>query len=156
MGISTWATVESPGLRPFFGEIYGDLSYHSTNFANRSERDYVILTFAPKAGAFCEIKKGRARIEPAVYCLVEYLEDYGKHSWNRNPYCNNSKVGVGGRLTLSDIVEGSEVSLSIFTNAYWVDYHSGTLPWEVSRRDFRIGATLWWPVGEARYSVGIR
>jgi len=154
----------------FFSELYGDFSYHTSNFATETEDDYLILVISPKVGAAAEltsensytIKKLSEKItafsfEPGVYALFEYIRDFRNNDWNRNPYNNNTKYGLGGRLIFSkpagkDFSKFSEFSINVYIEQRWINYHHRALNWDMADKDLHVGLNIWWPLGDAKYS----
>ena len=190
VGFNTWSTYEKElnrkqvedararkeEITPFllFSELYGDFSYHTSNFATKDQNDYLILTLAPKIGVATELtaknnptinqlneKLFPFSLKPGLYGLLEYVRDLRNNEWNKNPYSNNTKYGIGGRLLFSKPSEEnfrdySEFSINVFIEQLWADYHSRALNWDIADKDLRIGLKIWWPIGEARYSKGVQ
>lgn len=189
VGFNTWSTYEKElnrkqvedarkeeiEINPFllFSELYGDFSYHTSNFATKNQNDYLILVLAPKIGLATEltaknnstIKQLNDKFLPfsvklGLYGLLEYVRDLRNNEWNKNPYSNNTKYGIGCRLLFSKpseekFRENSEFSINIFIEQLWADYHSRALKWDIADNDLRVGIKIWWPIGEAKYSKRI-
>lgn len=161
LGLNTWTTIEN--IKPIFCEIYGDLSYHSSNFSAKGEDDYYVLILAPKIGLSTTIegigsesKEGmRLMVRPGLYGTFEYVRDFGGREWNRNPFSNNTKYGMGVRALISESPSVTrtplEFGITLYAEHLWVDYHSRAVKWEVSDKDFRIGVQMWLPLGQAKY-----
>jgi hypothetical protein len=191
VGFNTWSTYEKElnkkqieeaardmkeKVKPLllFSELYGDFSYHTSNFATKNQSDYLILILSPKIGIATEltdkntlsIRKLNEKLfpfslKPGLYGIVEYVRDLRNNEWNKNPYSNNTKYGVGGRLLFSKPSEKifkdySEFSINVFIEQLWADYHSRALNWDIADKDLRIGLRIWWPLGEAKYTKGIQ
>jgi hypothetical protein len=132
LGLHTWNTLEN--MNPFFGEISGDLYYHSSNFANINQNDYLILTINPRFGLFKEVKESFI-LKSAIYATFEYISDFNNNGWNNNPYNNNTKYGIGIQVLLKN-------NINIYIEQLWINYHPKADPWPIANQDLKIGVQI--------------
>jgi hypothetical protein len=135
----------------FFSELYYDLSFHSTNFGNINQLNYLILDVSPNIGLHATYKPKSMTLKTGGYFSFSFLSDLFTNEWNRNPYSNNTKYSYGLRLIISNF-SNSELSLNFFIEKIRAIYHKNSHPWEIADTDTKCGVILWLPLGAAKYN----
>ena len=151
-GLNSWVSIDnninfgSTGLRGgIWFEMWGDLTYHSTNFFMDGKDNFNILTLSPKAGL--RMAYGGVALEP--YFRFDYVRDILDKDWNKEAWSNNTKYGPGIRLSLGGLTKRDNTSIYIYAEYVKIDYDSrvGLKSAGLSTDDFRAGINLWIPFG---------
>lgn len=155
-GINSW--FNSGNQFPWRYESYFDFSFHTTNFSDKGNNSYLILTLSPRFFYNFGVLD--------IYINEEVVVDFLNKPWNRNPYSNNLKSIVGTRLNFpfSNVLESNpghllyHASIQLFAEYSKIHYLDDVSEWsfqaDIADHDIRVGFIVYWPLGESTFRPG--
>jgi hypothetical protein len=155
-GLSVWAALDSreffSGVMSFWAEIWAELAYESTAFAEEPAEDFYPLNLDVLAGP--QFPVGKVAVQP--YASFTLSRDLGSETWNKEPWLNNWTYGPGIRLSMGELLPITEADFYLYAEYLGVDYLSRVEEESYAYsadEDFRAGIELYLPFGATRERI---
>ncbi|MDY7037032.1 MAG: hypothetical protein SV375_12830 [Thermodesulfobacteriota bacterium] len=156
-GSSIWLSIDSRNtisdLVSFWGEMWGELAYESTNFYEAEKEDFYILALQPKLGLKFRLSN-IVSLQP--YFCADFKMDFADEKWNKKPWLNHIQYGPGIRLGFGNIKFLKNANIYLYWEDLSIDYLSRVSEDEykyLASSDTRIGIEFWFPFGATKESV---
>jgi len=149
-GISLWTALDT---REFFAEttsiwaeIYGELTYENTGFAEKEYENFYLFTLELLSGPQFPVHD--IYLQP--YYALYVTRDFGNESWNKEPWLNNVTYGPGFRISMGNLLPVENADLYVYVEYLNIDYLSRVdqeLYMDTADDDLRLGIEIYLPFG---------